>query len=85
MAHSKQALKRNRQNIRVRAANKAQRTGMKTAMKRITTAESPAAGAKSMPEAMKRIDKAAKQGVIHKNAAARHKSRLARKLAKAGK
>ena len=85
MAHSKQAEKRNRQNIRVRAANKAQRTGMKTAMKRVSAASEAALAVKSLPEAMKRIDKAAKQGVIHKNAAARHKSRLARKVVQAAK
>ena len=85
MAHSKQAEKRNRQNIRVRAANKAQRTGMKSAVKRVGIAKEPALAAKSLAEAMKKIDKAAKQGVIHKNAAARHKSRLARRVAKAGK
>ena len=31
-------------------------------------------------EAQKRIDMAARKGVIHKNAAARRKSRLAKKL-----
>ncbi|MCU1355218.1 MAG: Ribosomal protein, partial [Acidimicrobiales bacterium] len=33
--------------------------------------------------AMKRIDKAATKGVIHKNAASRRKSRLAKRLAAA--
>jgi small subunit ribosomal protein S20 len=33
--------------------------------------------------AVKRIDKAATKGVIHKNAAARRKSRLARRVAAA--
>ena len=32
--------------------------------------------------AMKRIDKAARKGVIHKNQAARRKSRLAKQVAK---
>lgn len=78
MAHSKQAEKRNRQNIRIREANKAARSAMKSAMKRVLRAESPDAGRTRLAEAMKRVDKAAKAGVIHKNAAARYKSQLSR-------
>ncbi|MCA9001173.1 MAG: 30S ribosomal protein S20, partial [Planctomycetes bacterium] len=33
-----------------------------------------------LPEAMKRVDKCAKKNIIHDNAAARTKSRLARSL-----
>ena len=40
---------------------------------------------KNLPNAMKRIDKAAKTRAIHPNAAARYKSRLARAIARAGK
>jgi ribosomal protein S20 len=36
-----------------------------------------------MADAMKKIDKAAKIGAIHKNAAARYKSRLAKAQSKA--
>jgi small subunit ribosomal protein S20 len=84
MAHSKQAAKRNRQNIKAREKNKVQRSAFKSAVKRVNTAESPSAAKALLPLAMKRVDKAAKNGVIHKNAAARLKSRMARKLAKAG-
>jgi small subunit ribosomal protein S20 len=56
---------------------------MKTAVKRVVTAASPDAAQASLPDAMKKIDKAAKKRVIHPNAAARMKSRLARKLVKA--
>ena len=38
----------------------------------------------AMPNAMKRIDKAAKANIIHDNAAARYKSRLARNAAAKG-
>jgi len=78
MAHSKQALKRIRQNAKARNANKTARTAMKTAVKKATRTGAPT----DQAAAMKRIDKAAKQGVIHKNAAARKKSRMARALAK---
>lgn len=83
MAHSKQAAKRNRQNIKAREKNKVQRSAFKTALKRVGLAESPSAAKALVPVAMKRIDKAAKGGVIHKNTAARLKSRMAKKLAKA--
>lgn len=78
MAHSKQAEKRSRQNLRVRAANKAMHSAMKSAMKRVLRAENPDAARKGLSEAMKRVDKAAKRRVIHKNAAARYKSQLSR-------
>lgn len=78
MAHSKQAEKRNRQNILKREANKAARGAMKSAMKKVLRAASPEAARASLALAMKRVDKASKQGVIHENAAARYKSQLSR-------
>lgn len=82
MAHHKQSAKRIRTNLKARIANKAQRTAMKSAVRRVVRAENAEAGRLVLPEAMKRLDKAAKKGIIHKNAAARIKSRLARRLAK---
>jgi len=82
MAHSKQALKRNRQSEEKRFANKNARTRMKSAIKRVLTAadaEQPAA----LVDAMKRIDKAAKTHAIHANAASRYKSRVAKALKRA--
>jgi small subunit ribosomal protein S20 len=78
MAHSKQALKRNRQNQKARLANKTVRSGIKSAAKKAVS--TGAAG--DQAAAMKRLDKAAGKGVIHKNTAARRKSRLARALNK---
>ena len=85
MAHSKQAAKRHRQNVKARARNKTERTAMKTAIRSVQRAESLDAAKAGMPLAMKRIDKAAKSRVIHPNAAARLKSRLAKKLAAGGR
>ena len=42
----------------------------------------PAAAAKAIAEALPVIDRAPGKGILHKNAAARHKSRLMRKLNK---
>ncbi len=81
MAHTKQAAKRNRQNIKARTRNKVQRSVMKTAIRSVRRAESVDKANESLPQAMKRIDKAAKNRVIHPNAAARLKSRLAKKIA----
>jgi small subunit ribosomal protein S20 len=82
MAHSKQAFKRARQSEEKRIVNKNVRSRMKSAVKRVL-AVSDAERAGAHADAMKRIDKAAKIHAIHKNAAARYKSRVARALNKA--
>ena len=54
---------------------------MKTVMKRLMEAVQEKkldVATSALPTAMKRIDKAAKQRVIHKNTAARYKSKIAR-------
>jgi small subunit ribosomal protein S20 len=78
MTNSKQAAKRVRQNEGARERNKATRTAMKTAVKRVLKAQSPEKAREALPQAMKRIDKAAKTHVVHKNAAARLKSQVSR-------
>jgi len=85
MAHTKQAAKRHKQNLKARERNKAQRTAMKSAIKSVRRAESLDAAKASLPLAMKRIDKAAQSRVIHANAAARLKSRLAKRIAAGGR
>lgn len=76
MPNSKQAKKRHRQSEERRGANKSVRTAMRTAVKKVLAAESPDAALQGLPEAMKRVDKAARHHVIHRNTAARIKSRL---------
>jgi small subunit ribosomal protein S20 len=78
MANIRSQMKRNRQNEKRRARNKAVRSELRT---RVKAAEEGGDGAdEAVREAMKTIDKAAAKGVIHKNEAARRKSRLARHL-----
>ena len=84
MPNSKQAEKRARQGERRRQANKVVRTSMRTAVKKVLQAPTTEAATAALPEAMKRLDKAAKQHVIHPNTAARTKSRLAKASAKKG-
>ena len=82
MANIKSQIKRNRQTIKRSERNKAVRSELKTRTKIAATAAT--AGADDAGElirlAVKRIDMAASKGVIHKNAAARKKSRLMKKL-----
>jgi small subunit ribosomal protein S20 len=82
VANIKSQIKRNRQNEKRRLANKAVRSEMKTRTKRAEVAVE--AGSDDGPEltrlATQRIDKAAAKGVIHKNQAARRKSRLMKKV-----
>ena len=80
MTHSKQAAKRVRQNERARIHNRAVRSSVKTAVKMTLSAETTEKRAALLRDAMKKADKAAKVGIIHKNQAARRKSRLMRAL-----
>jgi small subunit ribosomal protein S20 len=80
MANIKSQIKRNRQNERRRLRNKGVRTALKTSAKKVrTAAEGGEPGAADQArEAARALDKAASRGVLHKRAAARRKSRLAR-------
>ncbi|MGQ0617843.1 MAG: 30S ribosomal protein S20 [Acidimicrobiia bacterium] len=82
MANIKSQIKRNRQNEKRHARNKAVRSELKTRVKNaVGAAEAGDEGAGAAARlATKRIDKAAAKGVIHKNAAARRKSRLMRQV-----
>lgn len=82
MANIKSQIKRNRQNERRRLANKAVRSEMKTRTKAaVATAEAGSDNsAEALRLAVKRIDKAAASGVIHKNQAANRKRRLMRQI-----
>lgn len=76
MANIKSQIKRIGQNERRRERNKAVRSELKTRVKNAVTTQDDA----SVRLALKRLDKAASQGVIHKNQAARRKSRLMAQL-----
>ena len=83
MANIKSQIKRNRQNEKRRVRNKGVRSEVRTRTK--SAVDTAAAGAENQDDAlrlaMKRIDKAASHGVIHKNQAANRKSRLMRRVA----
>jgi small subunit ribosomal protein S20 len=81
VANIRSQIKRNRQNEKRRLRNKSVRSEMRTRTKRaLQTAEQGTEdAAEQLRLAVKRIDKAAAQGSIHKNQAANRKSRLMRR------
>jgi len=82
VANIKSQIKRNRQTVGRTERNKAVRSELKTRTKNASIAATEGAenAAELVRVAQKRIDTAATKGVIHKNAASRRKSRLAKKL-----
>ncbi len=83
MAHHASALKQMRQSVKSRARNRKNVSQVKTQVKKLRAAI--AAGdaetaRKLLSETVGEIDKAAKKGIVHDNAAARYKSRLSRKV-----
>jgi small subunit ribosomal protein S20 len=58
--------------------NRAQRATLRTVLK---TAIAPGASPEATVNAVSLLDRAARKGLIHKNTAARHKSRMAKKAA----
>jgi small subunit ribosomal protein S20 len=80
LPHHKSARKRLRQDKKRREANKAVKSAVKTAAKKVTTATNSEEAAKDLKSAESVIDRAAKKHVIHWRNAARKKSRLAKRL-----
>jgi small subunit ribosomal protein S20 len=83
LAHTRSALKHLRQNARRRARNRFFKTTARTEVKK--TRQLIEAGQfdearQAVVQAVKALDKAAQKGVIHRNNAARRKSRLMKAL-----
>ena len=79
MANSAQARKRARQNTKRRQHNASQRSMVRTYIKRVNSAieeKSYELATQAYNKAVPVIDRMADKGIIHKNKAARHKSRL---------
>lgn len=79
MPKHKSAEKRDRQNNRRNAINTANRTRLRSQIKRLRTmiASGDAQQAQSLlPKTISLLDQAVQKGVLHQNTAARHKSRL---------
>jgi small subunit ribosomal protein S20 len=83
VAHSLSAKKRVRQNIKARARNRARKEQIKEPVKALTAAIAAGDWTKaeeSLKTAVQKMDRIATKGTIHKNTAARKRSRLTKRL-----
>jgi small subunit ribosomal protein S20 len=79
------ALKAHRQNIKRREQNRQQRSQLRSALRDIRATiekDDLAAAKKQLKATISLIDKMVGKGIIHRNAAARYKSRLVTKIDK---
>lgn len=86
MANIKSAIKRAKQSEKRRTQNRLYRSTARTYVKRTKTqinAGDVGTAEETLQQAIKALDKAAQKGIIHKNNAARRKSRLMKALNKA--
>ncbi len=84
MANIKSQIKRNKQNEKRRVSNRVYRGRARTFVAKARTAiesENPDTAKTAVVEAISELDRAAAKGIIHKNNAARRKSRLMKRLA----
>ena len=84
MARHASALKAHRQSLKHREHNRQFRSRLRSALKAVRTAidgKDAAAAKTALQETVSLIDRMASKRIIHKNAAARYKSRLAARLA----
>ncbi len=84
LANSVSAKKRMRQERKRRLHNRAQRSRIKTAIKRVMSAGDPESGQEALKEAYVLLDRLAARRYLHRNRAARKKSQLAKHVARLG-
>jgi small subunit ribosomal protein S20 len=88
MPHSASAKKRHRQNLRDRERNRAVKSTLKSSIRKALDAVASGdvvAAKEKLRGVAKTVDQAASKGTIHKNRAARIKSRLSARLLAASK
>ncbi len=79
MANTKSAKKDLRRVAKKRVRNQATKSALKTFVKRVRQSAGDAkSSAEALAKAVSALDKAAEHGTIHKNQAARRKSRIAK-------
>ncbi len=74
----KSSKKRLRNSFKAQARNKAITSRMRTAIKRVRTAEDKASAETALSQAISVVDSTVRKGRLHRNTAARYKSRLSR-------
>ncbi len=83
MTTHRSAEKRVRQNLKRRARNRSNLSQLRSRVRKLRAAvdQGDASQARQdLPETLAQLDRARRKGVVHRNAAARSKSRLARKV-----
>lgn len=78
MPRIESAKKAMRQSRRHAVINRAQRSELRTALKRVRAAGTKQEATQAYAAAVRLLDRAARKGLIHKNNAARNKSRLSK-------
>ena len=76
----KSSRKRLRQNLRARARNRASRSILRTTLKKVRSAPGKEEALSALPEAVSVLDRSVKKGILHRNTAARVKSKLVRQV-----
>ena len=80
MDRHKQQIKRDRQDLKKRAINSQNKSKMRTLSKSVLTADSKKSDSEHYASAVSFIDKMASKNIIHKNNAARQKSKITNHL-----
>lgn len=80
MPTHKSVEKRLRTSEKRRGRNMAQKSMARTAIKKVLQAEDKDSAQKALVTATSLLDRLARKGVIHRNTAARHKSRLTKRV-----
>jgi len=84
MPNHKSAEKRDRQNVKRREVNKSNRSKLRTQIKKLRaalTGNDKEQSSELLKPTVSLIDKSVNKGILHKNTAARHKSRLTSRVA----
>jgi len=82
MAHYKSAIKRIKTSEKARLRNRQYRALLRTVQRRVREAESPEQQQDSLRKAYSVLDRLVVKGLVHRNAAARRKSRLSLMITK---
>ena len=80
MDRHKQQIKRDRQDLKRRAINSQNKSRMRTLIKSVLTADTKKVADEHYASAVSFIDKMASKNIIHKNNAARQKSKITNHL-----
>lgn len=81
MPHHKAAIKDLRRTKRATSRNRANRSSMRSAVRKVMETKDKKSAAELLKDAISTIDKNVKRKLIHKNTAARKKSQLQKRIA----